>query len=357
MAAYPDLSGLTLNTQEALSANEAVFEKVFLDETDITRSHIIETGIQMKTQIVLFGRMGLVGKKSAGDCSRNEVSGPAASEKVWDPELISWSLIHCQEEINQLFKMWKRAASALDTWEQVDNEQIAYITDSSVDAGIEAIMRITSLADVNSSAAGSGAGNEELTAGTDETYFNMLNGFWKQIFTAVTATTVERYTITENGLATKALQLDLASDRSITMLRDMYNNADARLLNDPNVQYSMTRSLYNNYLDWLEDKSVVFTLSEVKEGVNSLSYRGIPIVVRNDWDRNIREYYDNGTTYYFPHRCWLSTPDNMRIGTSDDGDFTEFSSHYSKDTRKHYIDQAMYLDAKLIEEYMVYAAY
>lgn len=357
MTAIPDLSGLTLNPQEATDASMAVFEKVYVEENDLTLCSDIETGVQMKTQIVLFGRMGLVGKKSAGDCTRNAETGPAASEKYWDPELIEWSLIHCQAEIPQLFKMWKRAASALDTWEQVDNEQIAYIEDTALDANLEMILRVTSLADENASPVGDATGDELLTAGTTKTYFNMLNGFWPQIFAAVAATTVTRYTITENGLATKALQLVLASDRAIKMLRAMYNGADSRLIGSPDKLFAMTRTLYNNYLDWLEDKSVVFTLQEVKDGANALTYRGIPIVVREDWDRNIQQYYDNGTTYYLPHRCWLSTKANMRIGTSEEGDFTSFDSHYDRTTRKHYMDSATYLDAKLIEEYMITVAY
>lgn len=47
-----DVSGLTLNPQEATEANKIIFEKVFMNPT-MDSVHDIVTGIDMKTQIVL----------------------------------------------------------------------------------------------------------------------------------------------------------------------------------------------------------------------------------------------------------------------------------------------------------------
>ena len=46
-----DLSGLTLNPEEARMASEAVFEKVFAKQ-ELEVIHGVQTGINMQTQIV-----------------------------------------------------------------------------------------------------------------------------------------------------------------------------------------------------------------------------------------------------------------------------------------------------------------
>jgi len=357
MAALIDLSStpLTMNEQEAQSANEAIFEKVYAKPV-LTDAHLIATGIQMKTQIPFYGHFGLVGKKSTGSCAvMAETKTSLATEKWWDPMLIKFRLTHCQEDISQLFKMWKRAQSALATWEDMANEQVAFLSDRTVDATLEAILRITSFGDLNEDVIGSG-GN--LTAGTTTAYFTMLDGLWAQLVDGVVATTVPRYTIPENGGASYVAQDNLAADRTLKAMRDLYNEIDTRAIIAGGLVFQMTNSLYRNWLDYLEDKSLAFTLERTEKGkVTQMSYRGIPIVVRYDWDRNIRAYFDTGSAYYLPHRMLLSPISNIPIGTSDDGDFDKLDMFYDRTLLSHYIDVAFYLDCKLLENYMAAVAY
>ena len=184
MASLINLSALTINEQEALLTSEAIFEKIYAKPV-LTDAHLIATGIQMKTSIPFYGMFGMVGKKAAGSCNvMAETKAIVASEKFWDPMLIAFRLTHCQEDINQLFKMWKRAQSAQATWEEMANEQVAFLSDRTVDAMLEAILRISSFADTSENVVGSG-GN--LTAATTITYFTMLDGLWAQLIAAVAA--------------------------------------------------------------------------------------------------------------------------------------------------------------------------
>ena len=142
----------------------------------------------------------------------------------------------------------------------------------------------------------------------------MIDGLWKQIF----AETLVRYTIGENTEATKVAQLELTSDTALQALRYMYNNIDARAHEADGLAYQMTRSLWNNWKDYLEDKSLVFSLDVAEAGSSRQAYRGIPIVVRNDWDRNILAYNNLGATYLYPHRAILTSTANIPVGTSDE---------------------------------------
>jgi hypothetical protein len=349
MASLIDTADLTLNPQEALVASEAVFEKVYA-KPELARAHNIMTGIQMKTQIPFFGLMGLVGKVSSG-CTPNASSEKVnLTQKYWDPALVDYRLTHCQGDIAQLYKMWKRSREALKTWEDVDNAQMAFITDRGVDATMEAILRISSFAD---KLADNVADGGYITAGVDPTFFTMINGLWQQIFAA----TLVRYTIPENAEATTAAQLALASDRALNVFRYLYNNIDPRAHVSGDLTLQVTRSLWNNWNDLLEDKSLVFALDRAEDGSTKASYRGIPIVVRTDWDRNIAAYNNQGTTLLYPHRAILTPTGNVPIGTSDENSMKSLDSFYDKVTRQWYLDSAFYIDCVLLEEYMTAVAY
>lgn len=350
MATLIDTSDLTLNEQEALVASEAVFEAVY-SKPVLAEAHSIQTGIQMKTQIPFFGLLGLVGVASSG-CTPNTSSEKVnLTEKYWDPALVDFRLAHCQNDVAQLFKLWKKSRIANKTWEEVDNEMMAFITDRGVDATAEAILRIATFGD---KLAANVAGGGNITAGVSTTFFSMINGLFQQIFADATIT---RYTITENAEATKAAQLALASDRAITALRYMYNNIDPRVFEAQGLTFQMTRSLWNNWSDFLEDKSLVFSLDRAEGGSTKQSYRGIPIIVRNDWDRGIIAYNNLGNTYLYPHRAILTPIGNIPIGTSDEESMKTLDSFYDKVTKSWYLDAAFYIDAKLLQEDMIAVAY
>ena len=356
MASLIDLSSLTLNPQEALEVSEAVFEKVYAKPT-LEESHIVATGIQMQTQIPFYGLIGLVGKKSLGSCNVNaETKTIDTSQKYWTPQLINFRLTHCQEDIDQLFKMWKRAQSALATWEDMEDGQREFMADRIMDATLESILRITSLGDTTEDNVAAG-GN--ITDGVSALYFTMIDGLWPQLFTEVAAGDTPRYTINENAGVNYAAQDNLAADRALLAMRSLYNNIDTRARQAGGLVYQMTDSLFKNWQDYMEDKSLAFTLQRTEEGKGTTkwTYRGIPIVVRYDWDRNIRAYFDTTVKYYNPHRMLLTPINNIPIGTSDESNFQELDMFYDRTDKKHYSDVAYYIDCKLLEDYMAAVAY
>ena len=355
MASLIDLAALTTNEQEALQTSEAIFEKVYAKPA-LTDAHLVATGIQMKTQIPFYGMFDLVGKASTGSCaSMDETKAIVASNKWWDPMLIAFRLTHCQEDVKQLFKMWKRAQSALATWEDMDNEQMAFLADRVVDATLESILRITSFGKLLEDTIAEG-GN--LTNGTTKTYFNMLDGLWDQLIDAVDSGTTPRYTIPENGGASYTAQDNLAADRALLAMRDLYAKIDTRAIIAGGLTYQMTNSLFINWINFLEDKSLAYTLERTEKGkVTQMRYRDIPIVVRYDWDRNIRAYFNTGAKWYLPHRLMLTPINNVPIGTSDESDMSSLDMFYWKKDKMHYSDVAYYIDCKLLENYMAAVAY
>lgn len=359
MAAVIDFSTLTLNKEEARDTSQVVFEKTFA-KPEITQVHNVMTGVEQDRYIPILGQFGLVGKNDPGACGVNAETGQVpVSQKLWEPKLISFRLAHCQDDIPDLLKFWKKARVAAKTWEEVDNEMMAFINDRAGDATLQSILRIADFGDTQASPVGDGTGNETLTAATVKTYFNMLNGLWKQIFTdqALATPLSYRYTISENAGGDKAAQLGLAADTALLAFRSMYNNIDPRAFEGGTLAFQVTRSLFNNWQDMIEDKSLAFMLQQTEQGSTSWTYRGIPIVVRHDWERIIRAYHDLGTTYYLPHRAILADINNIPIGTSDTESFTTLDSFYDRTDKKWYLDVAYKLDCKLLLEYELASAY
>ena len=350
MASLIDTTDLTLNPQEALAVSEVVFEQVY-NKPLLSRAHDVRTGIQMKTQIPIFGLLGAVGKVSSGCTPNSSAEKVNLTEKYYDPALIDFRLTHCQNDVSQLFKLWKKSRIANKTWEEVDNAMMAFLADRTIDAAYEAILRISSFGD---KLADNVADGGYLTAGVDPTFFTMINGLWQQIFAD---SSIVRYTVPENALATEAAQFALATDRSAQVFRYLYNNIDSRAHTVGNLVFQVTRSLTNNWEDYLEDKSLGFTLQVAEDGKREFRYRGIPIIIRDDWDRNIKTYHDLGATLFNPHRAILTPIGNIPIATSDEGSMTSLDAFYDKVTKSHYVDVAFYLDCVLLQSSLIAVAY
>ena len=357
MASTIDFSALTLNTEEARSSSEVVFKKTLLSP-QLEQIHAVQTGVEMDRYIPILGSYGAIGKVDPGSCSVNSINQQIpVSQKTWTPKLISGRFSHCQADIPNLLKFWKKARIAAGTWEDVDNEMMAFIEDRIVDAIYQSMLRITSFANTSASPVGDGTGDELLTAGSDKALLNMLNGIWPQII-ADQAGAAEgfRYALTKNNEASKTAQEALGEDYAINAMTELYNNIAPEAF-DGNLVFQMTRRMYNNYLDTMKKASMSFTLEFAKNGTNELTFYGIPIIVRHDWDRNIRQFHDLGATYYLPNRILLTDIANIPIGTSDTESLTTLDSFYDRKDKTHYVDFAYKIDAKLLLDSQYAVAY
>lgn len=355
MASTIDFSTLTLNSDEAKSLAESIQEQVYT-KPELTRVHAVQTGVEMDKYIPILGKYTMVGKVDPGSCGVNAETGTIpTSEKQWTPKLISGRLAHCQADIDKLLKFWKMSRIAAKTWEEVDNEMMAFINDRVKDVVLESIFRITEFGDT---AAALIAGGGHITAGSTVAYWTMLDGMWKQIFTDQAGAAVAyRKTIDENAGATYADQNNLADDAALSVFRDLLQNSDSRIGDSNTPVLQVTKSLFDNWQTYTENKSLLWTLDRTEKGSDQWNYRGIPIVVRKDWDRQIRTYHDDGAAYYLPHRAIYTDINNIPVGTSDNESLQLLDSFYDKTLKTWYIDFAYKIDQKNLQEALMGVAY
>lgn len=353
MASVINLANVTNNPEEARVISQAVFENLFANP-ELNRIHDVRTGVEMDTYIPIFGQFGLLAKASTG-CAISASGAIPVSQKQWTPKILEFRLAHCQFDVDQQFKLWKRSRIAANTWSEVDDEMMAFIVDRAIGAAKNEIIRIAWFGDT---AAALIAGGGIITAGTTLTYFNMLNGIWKQIYAADTAGDITPVVISENSGASYAAQSTLDDDTALVAMRTMYETIDSRAFDYPDLTFQMTRSLYANWINLLEKNSITNAIfTDVEGKPNRLSYRGISIVERGDWDRNIKTYEDNGTTLNKPHRIILTPLSNIPLGTSDEESMSRVDSFFDQKDRTHYLDVAWKQDVKLILEDLISVAY
>jgi hypothetical protein len=356
-----DINALTISPEEATEISQAIFEALLLPDGEIGEFHEIETGIEHKTQIPFIGNMGKVGKKITGcarDANGNQIP---ITEKFWDPEHIGDRLEHCAKDMNVLFKLFKKATKMNpDFFENLDGEALQVVAAKLKDAIKLAIHRLVWFGDKTIQNVADGG---YLTDGEDVDFYNIITGLWKQILLEVPATvgTKNYVEITQNAAATYALQQDLPSDFALQLFRKMVNNADSRFkkmkAEGMIPMLFVTPDIYENWENFLEDKSLAFMLNRAEDGSNTQYYRGLTIKPRYDWQATIEADFDNGTKHHLPHRALMTYKENIPVGTLSSEDFENIESWYDKTLKKNFMDFDFTLDTKFLEPYLAVAAY
>jgi len=354
MAILLDLADLTLNPQEADEVSKIVVERIY-GQAELNANHRVDTGIIMKEQILLAGRIGLLGKKITGCKPPEDNKAVPMSQKYWEPIDWGFRMSHCAKDVNQLFKAFQRKMKRGDYNDLQGEQEMLFIISRVEDAMIENLNRLIWFGDTDMDIVDEGGYLADAQV-ADLPYWTVLDGLWPQVFAGVTSTDIPHYNITLNEAVSKAAQFVIPSGFALGIFRGLFEKADTRLRNAPLKKIFVTDSIAQEWITYLEDQSLAFSLAEVQDGITNLRYRGAEIVVRDDWDRHIVNF-DDGTVYNFPHRALMTVADNIPIGTMDEESLTEVKSWFSLDDDVNYLQVQSRFDVKYLEGYMAVAAY
>ena len=328
-------------------ANQAIFTEAYGNAT-LTDIHEIVQDIKVSKQIVFVGGLSNMLGKGTNECNTDESTNAIPmSQKVWTPADVSDRLSFCWKALEDTF--W---AYALKTG--VEKADVS-------EALLEMIYRI---AHFNDTAADNVSGGGVITNGTDLAYFNKIDGIWKQLFSIVGAD-ADRLTDgvidTRNQGASYAAQkfdsTDTANMEVSKQLQEMSFEADERLTAMNGVQIIVTKSIGDQYKRELTRAGLSYSTERLENGMEMLKSDGLEVLVFSLWDRIIKAYEDNGTTYNLPHRALMTVKENIPIGTADAMSFGEFDVFYDKTEKKTFVDIATTIDAKVLEDHLVQVAY
>lgn len=348
-------SELTFTGEEVRDISELVFEDTIGAETELREIHRIDTGIVAAKKIGIVGELGLVGVAGEGCDPTPDTNNAPIVQKAWDPKPVQFRSEECFADWLASFFVYFLKPGVQKS-DMTDTAAADYIRMVLVPALKKMMWRLSWFNDTNH------ANSDDSPAGVISptsplAYFNILDGFWAQIFDIVAANSTRRYTISENAEATYTLQSALAAGKSYTILNKLYEGADPRLISSGDLIFVVTRSIYDNYYTYLESKSVDLSFVRIEDGAKNLYYRGIPVISMPVWDDIIRAHFDNGTTWQYPHRAVLMKKENMPIGLEETESHLELDIFTDKKSKKLITDAYFTMDVKVIIDHMIQVAY
>lgn len=306
-----DSSDLTLNREDIKTLSEAIM-KAYYEKPAMSEFHTLVAGIKHDKQIVILNTFeGLTGRAKT-TCSQDLNPGTiGASEKTWSPKLIGDRFEECFADLLDTFFKWG-LKSGVNKPDLTSTDFALFIEERISDAIVEGVYRHawfgdTDAANYNSSPAGF------ITNGTTLAYFNVIDGFWKQIFDIVTADSNRKTgdissgvgIATRNAAATFADQkftsTDITNQVVTHTLENMITEADERLIAGSEVPFFIaTKSVADQYKrERKAFANIDMAYERIESGIMKLQCDGFDLYVFSFWDRMIRAYESNGTKYHY----------------------------------------------------------
>lgn len=352
MAATINLSSFTFTAEQIRDINELVFDDI-LHAPDLNFIHSMHSGIVYDKEIGFLGEGGLVGVAKQG-CNPTAQDWAISTRKVtWAPKAWEIYLDECANDLAATAAIYaQHTGNRVD--DLTDTDYMAIVAQVLESAIRDFFYRVLWLGDT---AADNVSNGGVITNGVSVAYFTLLDGFFKQLRAAVTATPALGVTIAANSQATKSAQMaGMTDSAAYGILESMYYAAPIELRSSGNMMFIVTQTIADAYQKYLVGKGIESTYRNLVDGVPSLKFLGVPVIPMPIWDKQIQSYEDNGTTWSYPHRAVLIEKDNLAVGTPEDDAYEGLDIWYDKTTRKNYLLVTDKIDGKLTNaKRLVYA--
>lgn len=361
MSKFFNPNNITMNPKEVQTFAEFIVKESF-EQPLIRDMFAVKTGVKMKEQIViasLLGKTGLL--KARGTCGRTSSKASAVlSEKFRNPEIIEDLFEQCQGEVDALFKAYNdKINNAKEIFDITGSDEDTFLVLLVVKSMGEAIQRISWLG--NKSVAAADATTAGLIAAADVKFYNQIDGFWEQIFDAVTANLTPYVSIPKNNEVTIAAQNSLDKGYTDTLLEAMWDKASPILKSSPESQIYLTNALWENQRRHLKEISQNYTTELTTGGMQFFTWNGKKVInVGTSFGMLLEaDFVDNTTNdaLYLPHRALFTIPENLQISTLNESDMEDFEFDYQKKEQIFWMAYAFTLDATFVQEDLAVVAY
>lgn len=349
-----DLSKFTFVGDTLKGVRELSFElmRTLRNPLDLVTTY---DNIKVDTEVGFMGEGGLIGKSSNG-CDPVPQEFTAGTRVVkWTPK--DWEvLLHlCYKDLDGTIAEYERK-NGIKKPDFTDSDYEAIVEIVIARAMVKFLYRFLWFNDTNAQNVSEGG---VITDGVDVDYFNLIDGYWKQVFTQITAHPEQRVTIAGNSGATYAQQVVTPAEAK-SILNDVYYKASLELRSQSDKFILVTQNLYDAYEQSLSDTAQTMlesTQSNFIEGLKVLKIHGVEVIPVPEWDENIQAYENNGTTFNKPFRALFTAKKVLGAGFDKEGDFNNLDVWYDKDTRKVKIEAMGNGDAKLLHPALFVTAY
>ena len=352
MPSIIDFSQLTFGRDQIRDMNELVVEKV-LEAPLLNTFTTFYTGIKNDREIgKIAASFGLIGKAAQGCNPVADVKHLAITPKLWSPKRIEVILDECAADLENSIAKFARNCG-IDVNDLTGTEYFAYLLDVLQKDIISMIFRYSWFGDTaaalwNASPAG------KLTTGVDPAYFNVLDGYWKQLAAIYAADPLRRTTLAANAEATRALQFStLTPALALAALNQLVDDAPEVLAEQPDQIILTTKSIAQKAMRELQRLGTPFKIELQTSGIQLTEWDGIQMMVLPMWDYLIKAYQNNGTKLNSPHRALLTTKSNLAIGMECTSLFDRINSFYDQKSRINRMEASDAFDMKILNDKIV----
>lgn len=308
-------------------------------------------------KVGFIGEFGLVGKAATGCEVTYGTDAIATSEKTWD--LPEWQIAEkiCASDLyNTLVKVALKKGTKVD--DLTGTEYLDEVIEPRLELAIrKLILRLVFFGDktITSSA---------LQSGVSPDYFSVVDGFWKQIFTAVSAGSIERVAIAANTKTTKAAQRAdiLGAGVATGILDELIAAAPVKLRQQANGRIYITQALKDAVDADIRknNKGSELQWESIFDGVQKAAYNGVEVVAVSYWDEVIVNYLANATNagaYELPYRAIYTVQDNLLVGTESESEVADIEVFFDQKDRANYIFAKDTIGALVADDAMCVVAY
>lgn len=340
MATVLDFSKFNFTAEQIREVNALVFDEV-MSAPEISLICMVHPNIVFDKEIGFIGQGGLVGVAGQG-CDPVAQEWKIGTRSVkWTPK--SWEIL--------IHDCWKDLEATCAVYSLKNGVDISDFTTSDyfvivVQVLSEAIKRfIIRLFWFNDTQAANVSSGGVITNGVNIKYFNIIDGFWKQSISQITAKPSQRVTISENTGTTYSQQ-ELSPSSAAAYFKQLKYKAPIALRGKSDAMTICTQSMYDAWEQYNQGKELESLYTNLVNGTKVLTAYGIPLMPIPIWDEMIALYEDTGTKLNNPHRAILVQKSNLNVGVDSESSFDDMRIWYDNDTRKVKIELMGKADAK-----------
>lgn len=297
----------------------------------------IFTGVYNGDKMGVIGEFGLVGVAETGCSPEYSDTKLATAEKTWDIAGIQIAESICYADLLNTFVKYDLNSKEDD---ELRNAYLENIVLPRLRTAIsKAFFRVAFFGDKQAANVADGG---VLKAGVAPKFFNLTDGFWKQLVAITTADNSKRVTIAANAEATYADQRAAITASGVaTGIIDAVIAAGAPALRGADEQVIYVTLAFKDALDADLKKNYPGSdlhWEEIFAGIRETTYNGITLRAVPQLDEIIQGYESNaaGTGYNNPYRVIYTTKSNLLLGVNGVEVLEDVDIIFDRKERKNY---------------------
>lgn len=340
---FLDMDKFTFVGRVIESISEMVMEDT-IQGPELSTIHTLYPDIVTNAEVGFIGEGGMVGVKDGG-CGSDPKNWSINTRKLkWEPAAWEIFLSQCYTDLKNAATVYS-LRTGVDIPDFTDTDYMNIVLEVLEKSIMDFWYRLFWFNDTEAKhVADSGV----ITAGLDLSFYNILDGFWKQITTQVTTNPSQRpVTIAENAGENYAAQ-ELKSENVQGYLSKLVFSAPLQLRNLSDRFILVTQSVYDAYEQSLMNACCLESARmALINGMEALKFKGIPVIAMPVWDKLIAVGEDTGTKLNNPHRMLFTAKSVLGIGVDDMSRMGDLRVWYDQKDKKVYIRSMGQADAKL----------